>query len=78
MPKTSSTGNDPTPFEAPAELFSGTDRAPSGWLLVIDGEFGPGDALPSEAIRGAWAVDANGHPTGRFRHNPRFRAQRPG
>lgn len=75
MPETRDTANDPTSFGAPAELFAGTDRHPKGWLFVIDGEFRPGDALPSEAIRGAWVVDANGRPIGRFQHNPRFRAK---
>jgi len=70
--------SNPDGSEMPSDLFSGKARAPNGWMLVIEGEFAPGDALPSEAIRGAWAVDDHGRPIGRFQSNPRFRGPRIG
>jgi hypothetical protein len=65
--------NEEPPADVPPKLFSGKERNPPGWLFLIDGDYGPGDVLPSEAIRGAWAVDANGKPTGSLRRNPSFR-----
>jgi hypothetical protein len=73
MPEVSGSGDDETPLDVPPELFSGKDRNPPGWLFLIEGDFGPGEVLPPEAIRGAWAVDANGKPVGRLRRNPKFR-----
>jgi hypothetical protein len=64
-----------TPPQVPPELFSGKQRHPHGWLLLIDGDFGPGDVLPPEAIRGAWAIGADGKPIGTLRRNPRYRPQ---
>jgi hypothetical protein len=46
----------PTP-EARAQA----KRNPNGWVYVIQGEFGPNDTVPPEAIAGAWQVDATGH-----------------
>jgi hypothetical protein len=76
MPEISNPGtDDETPADVPPHLFSGNERSPRGWLLLIQGDFGPGDVLPTEAIRGAWVVDANGKPAGRLRRNPKFRPQ---
>jgi hypothetical protein len=60
MPDMSNARSD----EIQSDLFSGRERTPSGWMPLSEGEFAPGDALPSEATRGAWAVDAHGRPIG--------------
>jgi hypothetical protein len=41
--------------ELSPELVSEAQRFPGGWVYEIEGEFGPNDAVPPEAIRGAWA-----------------------
>ena len=50
-------------------------RHPGGWVYEIVGDYGPDDAVPPEAIKGAWAVDDTGHLTGHYRANPRFRGE---
>lgn len=44
---------------------------PNGWVYVIEGDFGD-DAVPPEAIKGAWQVDAKGKITGEFKPNPKY------
>lgn len=51
----------------PPELAAEGRRFPGGWVYEIEGEFGPNDAVPPEAIRGAWAVDREGKLTGEYR-----------
>jgi hypothetical protein len=52
---------------------------PGGWVYKIEGDYGPDDAVPREAIVGAWKVDENGNITGDFIPNPNFRRpKRPG
>lgn len=36
-------------------------RHPGGWVYRIAGRFGPADAVPPEAIIGAWKVDTQGN-----------------
>jgi hypothetical protein len=48
-------------------------RNPNGWVYVIDGTFGPDDAVPPEHIVGAWAVDGAGRLTGEFKANPNYK-----
>ena len=50
-------------------------KNPNGWVYVIDGKFGPNDAVPPEAIVGAWKVDASGKLTGEYKANPNYRAK---
>jgi hypothetical protein len=45
---------------------------PGGWVYKIEGNFGPNDAVPGEAIVGAWKVDSSGQLTGEFQDNPRY------
>ena len=47
---------------------------PNGWVYRIAGSYPEGEAVPPEAIVGAWKVDANGRITGAFISNPRFKA----
>ncbi|ATY34486.1 hypothetical protein CVN68_07445 [Sphingomonas psychrotolerans] len=46
---------------------------PGGHVYRIKGEYGPDDAVPPEAIAGAWKVDTDGHIEGDFIPNPNFR-----
>jgi hypothetical protein len=48
-------------------------RKPGGWVYCIEGEYGPNDAVPSEAIRGAWKVDDKGQIVGDLIPNPNYR-----
>jgi hypothetical protein len=48
-------------------------RNPNGFVYVIRGNFGPKDAVPPEAILGAWKVDAGGTLTGEYLPNPNYR-----
>jgi hypothetical protein len=58
---------EPTP-EATAEA----KQNPGGWVYVIDGSYGPDEAVPPERIKGVWRVDDDGHITGEFIPNPQF------
>jgi hypothetical protein len=49
-------------------------RTPNGWVYVIEGNYGPDNAIPPQAIRGAWKVDANGEIIGEFIPNSNYRA----
>lgn len=59
---------DPSP-----ELLAEARRHPGGWVYEMDGEFGPNDTVPPEAIKGAWEVGENGELTGVYQANPRYR-----
>jgi len=43
---------------------------PNGWVYRIKGSFRPEEAVPREAIVGAWKVDAEGKIVGEFMPNP--------
>ncbi len=45
----------------------------NGWVYKIEGTFGPTEAVPPEAIVGAWKVNASGNLTGDFIPNPKFK-----
>lgn len=58
----------PTP-----ELVSEAKKHPNGWVYVIAGHYGPNDAVPPEAIAGAWKVDPSGNIVpGSFQPNPKY------
>ena len=59
-----------------AEMVEEARRVPGGWVYEIDGTFGPDEAVPPEAIRGAWAVDSDRTLTGEYEANPRYRPKR--
>ena len=46
---------------------------PGGWVYQINGDYGPDDAVPREAIVGAWKVDEDGNLMGKFIPNPNYR-----
>lgn len=56
----------------PPELIQAAKLQPGGWVYDISGEFGPDDAVPPAAIRGAWRVDERGEIAGEFIPNPAF------
>ena len=58
--------------EYPAAMVEEARNHPNGWVYEIVGDYGPNDAVPPEAIKGAWAVDAEGKLTGAIQPNPRF------
>ena len=47
-------------------------RNPNGWVYRIQGTFGPDEAVPPEAIVGAWKVDGKGKIVGEFTANSKF------
>lgn len=51
---------DPS-LEPSVETQQEAKRHPNGWVYVIRGNYGPDDAVPPEAIVGAWRVDASGN-----------------
>jgi hypothetical protein len=48
-------------------------RHPDGWVYEIEGTRGPSEAVPPEAILGAWKVDPQGRIVGEFIPNPNYR-----
>jgi hypothetical protein len=48
-------------------------KHPGGHVYAIDGNYGPNDAVPPDAIKGAWAVDARGELVGEFIPNPNYK-----
>ncbi len=42
-------------------------------VYQIDGKYSPNQAVPPEAIMGAWKVDSNGDLHGNFLPNPNYK-----
>jgi hypothetical protein len=59
--------------DLPPALIEEAKSRPGGWVYEIVGDFGPDDAVPPSAIRGAWKVDGTGAVVGEFVPNPSFR-----
>jgi hypothetical protein len=55
------------------EMIDEARRNPNGWVYVIDGAYGPSDAVPPEHIVGAWKVDASGNLTGEYMANANYK-----
>jgi hypothetical protein len=58
--------------ELPAALIAEAKTKPGGWVYEIVGDYGPDDAVPPTAIRGAWRVSDDGEIVGEFLPNPVF------
>ena len=59
------------------EMIQEARKNPNGWVYAIDGNYGPNDAVPPEAIAGAWKIDAAGNIVpGSFQPNPKYKAKR--
>jgi hypothetical protein len=56
----------------PPDIIEEAKRTPGGWVYEIVGAFGPNDAVPPGAIRGAWAVNHAGGIVGDFIPNPNY------
>jgi hypothetical protein len=54
------------------EAIAEAKRNPNGWVYVIEGNYTEDEAVPPQAIRGAWKVDPNGAIIGDFIHNPNY------
>jgi len=63
--------------DLPPALIAEAKTRPGGWVYEIVGDYGPDDAVPPTAIRGAWKVDDEGRIAGDFLPNPVFEPQRP-
>ena len=48
-------------------------KMPDSWVYEIEGNYGPDDAVPPQAVRGAWKVDSAGRIVGDFIPNPNYR-----
>ncbi len=59
-----------------AELVAEARKFPGGWIYEVDPSADPAGRVPPELIRGAWAVDESGEPTGEFLPNPNYKAPR--
>jgi hypothetical protein len=57
----------------PKALLDEARRHPDGWVYEIDPQYDPLGAVPPEGIIGAWRVGRDGHPTGEFTPNPKYR-----
>lgn len=58
----------PTP-----EMINEAKNNPNGWVYAIDGNYGPNDNVPPQAIAGAWKVDSQGKIIeGSFKPNPNY------
>ena len=54
------------------EAIEAARRQPNSWIYELDGNFGPDDEVPPEAIVGAWQVDFAGKIAGHFIRNPNY------
>jgi hypothetical protein len=59
-------------MEPSPDAIAEAKQNPGGWVYAIEGDYHPEDAVPPQAIRGAWKVDENGVITGDFIPNPNF------
>jgi hypothetical protein len=61
---------------ATPEMVREAKNNPGGWVYAISGKFGPNDAVPPEAIAGAWKVDDQGRIIqGSFKPNPNYQGK---
>ncbi len=51
-------------------------RTPNGYVYRIAGNFAPDEAIPGDAIVGAWKVNARGEIEGKFILNDKYNAER--
>jgi len=56
----------------PPEAIKEALKHPNGWVYEIDDTFNKNEAIPPQAIKGAWKVDSNGIIIGEFVVNPNY------
>lgn len=61
-----------TSKDMPDSLIAEAKQNPGGWVYEIVGQFGPDDAVPPSAIKGAWKVNDDGEIVGDLQPNPNF------
>ncbi len=54
------------------EAIAEAQKHPNGWIYEIVGAYTNEDAVPPEAIKGAWKVNEKGIIEGEFITNPKF------
>ena len=57
----------------PPEAIAEAKQHPGSWVYEILGSYGPDEAVPPDAVHGAWKVDQDGQIVGDFIPNPNFR-----
>lgn len=62
----------PRRAELSPALVAEAKTRPGGWVYEIVGDYGPNDAVPPNAIRGAWKVNEDGEVLGDIQLNPNF------
>jgi hypothetical protein len=61
--------------EITPDLIEAAKKIPNGYVYKIDGQFGPNDAVPPEAIMGAWKVNEAGNIVGDFIPNGNYKTK---
>lgn len=61
-----------SPRRPPPDAIKEALKQPNGWVYEIDGGFKYDDAIPPQAIKGAWKVNKNGVIVGEFVPNPNY------
>jgi hypothetical protein len=65
--------NAAMPSPAPDErAIAEAKRQGQGWVYKIEGNYGPNDNVPPQAVVGAWKVEA-GQIVGEFLPNPNYK-----
>jgi len=59
-------------MEPTAEVIAEAKRDSNGHVYAIEGNYGPSENVPPQAIKGAWKVDGNGNIVGNFIPNPNY------
>jgi hypothetical protein len=59
-------------MQPPPEAIEQVKLNPNRHVYMIEGQFGPDDAVPPSAIKGAWKVDASGTIIGDLIPNPKY------
>ena len=70
-PKSSADGEPKLPARSEAARAEAKAN-PGGWVYEIGGGFSTTEAVPPQAIKGAWKVDDRGELTDEYKPNPNF------
>jgi hypothetical protein len=71
--KPRSNADDERTFSPASETARAEARAnPGGWVYEVEGGYSATEAVPPQAIKGAWKVDDRGEITDEYKPNPNF------